>query len=559
MLALTVAATATASCSDEYVACFKWAADQYCKTLPSFMREACPASCGLCEPASADPCVPIKDAVAPGAIAAVFGRAAALEEFSPSVLSTDPFIVTLDSFAPAEVVAEIAEAAESVGFGASGSSCAFQRFGCNSASMSCLPISGGACWAHESMRSFEERMRSVLQVPAENCEPLRFFRYGAGESFGPHHDAAGQVFDLDTPGGPRVWTMFVFLAAPKEGGDFRFPLLNISVPPKPGRAILWPHLMDSDLVTVEERTQHEGTPVIEGLKMGVNLHAHRNNLRTLVLGGCRETLPAGERRVSHTFHYESSPNASPLHDVIGLLASGAVPKLIEAGADIEQRNGEGSTPLTLAAGHGLVEAVRMLLKAGADIDRANGSGATPLMHASYQGHSKAVQALIDAGASLSSRASMTALHLASKHGQLEVMQLLLASGAEVDAATARGTTPLQLAARQGELDACMLLLEAGATVDLADGQGLTALHVAAGEGHADVVRLLLDEGGATINAADQRGRTAVRIAQQNGHREVAKLLAARNAGHLLLYVAVAAVLMGAGGVRVCRRGRRKPD
>ena len=105
----------------------------------------------------------------------------------------------------------------------------------------------------------------------------------------------------------------------------------------------------------------------------------------------------------------------------------------------------------------------------------------------------------------------------------------------------------------------MLLLEAGATVDLADGQGLTALHVAAGEGHADVVRLLLDEGGATINAADQRGRTAVRIAQQNGHREVAKLLAARNAGHLLLYVAVAAVLMGAGGVRVCRRGRRKPD
>ena len=41
----------------------------------------------------------------------------------------------------------------------------------------------------------------------------------------------------------------------------------------------------------------KGTPVVEGVKMGVNLHAHRNNLRTLVLGGCRETLPAGERRV----------------------------------------------------------------------------------------------------------------------------------------------------------------------------------------------------------------------------------------------------------------------
>ena len=155
MTASIVAATATGSCSNEYVACFKWAADRMLLQNAVFIyARKVSRVAALCEPSTADPCVPIKDAVAPGAIAAVFGRAATLEEFSPSVLSTDPFIVTLDNFAPAEVVAEIAEAADSVGFGASGSSCAFQRFGCNSASMSCPAISGGACWAHESMRSF---------------------------------------------------------------------------------------------------------------------------------------------------------------------------------------------------------------------------------------------------------------------------------------------------------------------------------------------------------------------------------------------------------------------
>ena len=34
------------------------------------------------------------------------------------------------------------------------------------------------------------------------------------------------------------------------------------------------------------RTEHEGAKVVEGVKLGVNLHAHRSNLRTRVLAGC---------------------------------------------------------------------------------------------------------------------------------------------------------------------------------------------------------------------------------------------------------------------------------
>ena len=51
----------------------------------------------------------------------------------------------------------------------------------------------------------------MLQLPADNCEPLRFVRYGRGEYFARHHDAAGQSLAPHTPGGPRVWTLYLFL------------------------------------------------------------------------------------------------------------------------------------------------------------------------------------------------------------------------------------------------------------------------------------------------------------------------------------------------------------
>ena len=74
------------------------------------------------------------------------------------------------------------------------------------------------------------------------------------------------------------------------------------------------HLLDDDLVTVDERTVHEGAVADGAYKMSVNLHCHRNNLRRRVLG-CGHGL-------SHVF--ESAPGAAPLHDVIGFHAIGAV-------------------------------------------------------------------------------------------------------------------------------------------------------------------------------------------------------------------------------------------
>ena len=244
----------TDPCEDEYQGCFRWASEQYCKKLPLFMKPACAKSCGLCDSPAADPCAPVDDAAGPGSIASVFSRAASLEQYKPTVLSEDPFIVVFDTFARPEEAAELAHVAERVGFGEPGSSCGYKP-ACNSASASCVPIKGSACWESASTQQFEARMLDLLGVPAANCEPLRFFRYRRGETFKRHHDAVGQELDPHVPGGPRVWSLYTFLAVPEEegggggggGGEFNFPNLNISIAPKAGRAVLWPHLRDDDL------------------------------------------------------------------------------------------------------------------------------------------------------------------------------------------------------------------------------------------------------------------------------------------------------------------------
>ena len=48
------------------------------------------------------------------------------------------------------------------------------------------------------MRGLEARMLEALQLPAGNCEPLRFFRYAEGESFGLHHDASSASTSFNT-------------------------------------------------------------------------------------------------------------------------------------------------------------------------------------------------------------------------------------------------------------------------------------------------------------------------------------------------------------------------
>lgn len=409
------------------------------------------------------------------------------------------------------------------------------------------------------MRQLESRMLDVVGLPPENCEPLRLVNYLVGEHFGPHHDAAGQgAIPPHTPGGPRTWTLYAFLTDVERGGELRFPALNISVEPRAGRAVLWPHLSDEDMASIDERTVHEGAPVHRGRKLGVNLHAHRSNLRTRVLAGCPcpVTTAAGDRplpsrasspssahaetyadsRMSHVFHYETSPGATPLHDLVGWGSLSGARRLLGGGAPVDSADHLGRTALHVAAGRSNSDLLRDLIAYGAAVDAPDADGATPLHEAAFQGQPKIAHALLKAGAAPDKvgNGGTSALHLAARHGHLGVAEALLSAGASTQIRDSKGLSPLHLAVRYGHIGVARSLLGAGASTDIVDQNGATPLHSAVGAiGHrgkeealaaaADGVRLLL-EAGAGPSVAGGRGITPLHLAAGLGRLDALRLL-----------------------------------
>jgi len=68
-------------------------------------------------------------------------------------------------------------------------------------------------------------------------------------------------------------------------------------------------------------------------------------------------------------------------------------ELLQHGADVNAKDEDGTTALTLAAHTGSAEVGRVLLSAGAKIDRANLEGETPLMTAAMNGNAAFVKLL----------------------------------------------------------------------------------------------------------------------------------------------------------------------
>lgn len=88
--------------------------------------------------------------------------------------------------------------------------------------------------------------------------------------------------------------------------------------------------------------------------------------------------------------------------------------------------------LSNAAAQGDLELVRQLLEAGADVNNTDSWGHTPLMSASWGGHKEIVQVLLAHGANVNVTTSRgwTALRFATNLPHPEIVELLKAAGAE---------------------------------------------------------------------------------------------------------------------------------
>ena len=125
-------------------------------------------------------------------------------------------------------------------------------------------------------------------------------------------------------------------------------------------------------------------------------------------------------------------------------------RLLQRGADVEERNEVGDTPLHHVSWKGNVECARLLLEYGADVNACKSSDVTPLHLACIHAHLRCARLLLEYGADVNADkgAGVTPLHEACYHGHADCVALLLASGAEVAMMTnTRLETPLDLAAR----------------------------------------------------------------------------------------------------------------
>lgn len=213
-------------------------------------------------------------------------------------------------------------------------------------------------------------------------------------------------------------------------------------------------------IAIENRRIH----VLEYLltKGGVDVNAHERYMKTRTL----------------------------LHHAVALGSTQALTLLIKSGANVNVRDVNGDTPLSLAVhgGKKALSLVTALLEAKASAKETDSKGATPLM-----------------GSVL-------------VKGDTAVFKALIQAGCQVGAARKDGKTAVILASEAGDLATVEYLLRRGqkegqkVNVDAQDGDGNTALHYAMLGGHEGLARFLHKEFSAKTNLKNKSGQTSASLA-----------------------------------------------
>ena len=258
--------------------------------------------------------------------------------------------------------------------------------------------------------------------------------------------------------------------------------------------------------------------------------------------------------------------AGTLADLVRAEQHQAAVEMIQAGANVNMRSGDGSTALLWAVYHLDEALVDMLLSREADPDLMNSYGASPLAEAVKAANLQLTEKLLDAGAdvNISNEDGQTVLMLASRTGEVDIAELLIRHGADVNAREQwRDQTALMWAVANRHAGVAELLIEHGAEVEIRARTfdwgsqitsepraqyrptgGLTPLLYAARSGCISCIGEILDAG-ADIDRPSPDGVTPLMTAIDNLRFDAAAYLLERDAnphvwdwwGRTALYIA----------------------
>ena len=272
------------ACADRHERCVGFAEQGECDNNPGWMIINCPVSCNTCH--LRDPKIrcarealnmSLSPIYVPGSMSDMFSSIVDRfsDKYEVSVLSTDPWVVVFDNFLTnAEAKALITTVKKWERSTDTGSANEFGEVGriLSSGRTSSNSWCTSDCESHPDVQTIIEKIEDVTRVPRENYESFQVLRYETGQKYVVHHDYGHEEVSLAC--GPRILTFFLYLSDVEEGGETNFPLLNIAVTPKKGRALLWPSVLDSDPERQDSRTMHEAKPVIKGRKFAANSWIH---------------------------------------------------------------------------------------------------------------------------------------------------------------------------------------------------------------------------------------------------------------------------------------------
>ncbi|XP_052283272.1 transient receptor potential cation channel subfamily A member 1-like [Dreissena polymorpha] len=272
--------------------------------------------------------------------------------------------------------------------------------------------------------------------------------------------------------------------------------------------------------------------------------------------------------------FTDKENNMPLHGAVNSGDLKAVQVCLSAGAPVDAKQEDSSTPLHFAAAQGSVDMVRLmhevqperfkaalhmqdvlrmtplhraalfdhvavvklLLEHGSDIDARDTHERTPLILASTKGGWRTVHLLLESGAdiNLKDKENRNFLHLAIKNGvPINNFGCAIIKGVKnlLNEKDDLGCTPLHYASKEGHLVAIDDLISLGAVINAKDNEKKSPLHFAARYGRYNTCRRLLDSpmGPNIINETDGDGLSALHFAAENGHTKIIHLLMQKGA------------------------------
>ena len=131
-------------------------------------------------------------------------------------------------------------------------------------------------WLDDSdpfIKRLSDKIKNYTNTPNNFQEKLQVVKYSTGGFFKPHYDACegGSEFckRMDGENGPRYLTVLIYLNDDYEGGETVFPLINKSIVPRKGKAVIFQNV-DKKNGYIITQSVHGGEPVTKGSKWIAN-------------------------------------------------------------------------------------------------------------------------------------------------------------------------------------------------------------------------------------------------------------------------------------------------